>query len=143
MVWPASVKVITPPNTHVNMELLLSVGIFASSTVGAPGTHGAGVEGVQGIGVSTPSAAAVAAATAGLAGEVHIAKGRIFTKGILSMMLASGVWVSTALVGNTTSELGAVPKLHVMDAPIQHCKAMAMPPSLGLVFYEIGGARGR
>jgi len=50
------------------------VGISPSITVGAPGTHGATVAGMHGIGVSTPIAAAVAAATIGFAGDMHIAK---------------------------------------------------------------------
>ena len=43
-------------------------------TVGQPGTHGAGMLGTQGIGVNTPPAAAVADATCGLAGLLHIPK---------------------------------------------------------------------
>jgi hypothetical protein len=39
------------------------------------------VTGIHGIGVNTPKAAVVAAATVGLANELHIAKGRIFKKG--------------------------------------------------------------
>jgi hypothetical protein len=36
------------------------------------------------------------------------------------MMLASGIsLVKTRFVGKTTSELGATPKLHIIDAPIQ------------------------
>jgi len=67
------------------------VGALSNSTVGAPGTHGAGVAGTQGIGVNTPSAAAVAAATAGFAGELHIPNGMMLTIGTWSMMFASGI----------------------------------------------------
>lgn len=81
-------------------------------TVGEPTIHGAGVTGTQGMGVKTPRAAAVAAATVGLDGELHIPKGIIFTSGLLSMILASGGPVSTRFCGSTTSELGATPKLH-------------------------------
>jgi hypothetical protein len=73
--------VITPPQLHINMEELLSSGTFPMSTVGDPGTQGAVVTGTQGIGVKTPKAAAVAAATEGLAGELHIPKGMMFTMG--------------------------------------------------------------
>ena len=52
---------------HMSTEELSSVGKLSSRTVGAPGTHGAGVLGMQGIGVRTPRAAAVAAATIGFA----------------------------------------------------------------------------
>jgi hypothetical protein len=74
--------------------------------------QGAGVTGVHGIGVKTPKAAAVAAATAGFAGDEHIPKGRMFTNGLLSMMFASGVPVSVRFCGSTTNALGATPKLH-------------------------------
>jgi hypothetical protein len=37
---------------------------------------------MQGIGVSTPNAAAVAAATAGLAGDIHIPNGMMFVMGM-------------------------------------------------------------
>ena len=38
------------------------------------------------------------------------------------MMLASGTWlVNTRLVGSTTSELGAAPKVHIIEAPMQTC----------------------
>lgn len=59
--------------------------------VGLPGTHGATVIGVQGAGVGTPRAAAVAAATAGLAGQEHRPKGHMLANGLLSMMLAAGI----------------------------------------------------
>ena len=81
-------------------------------TVGEPGTQGPGVFGMQGIGVRTPSAADVAEATVGFAREMHIPNGRIFTKGALSMMLASGVPVFTRWIGNTTKLLDASPNVH-------------------------------
>src|SRR5215831_5600350 len=56
-----------PNHMHMSVLVLSSVGVLPSGTVGAPGTQGAVVAGRHGIGASTPSAAAVAAATAGLA----------------------------------------------------------------------------
>ncbi len=88
-----------------------------TNTVGEPGTQGAAVTGIQGIGVSTPSAAAVAAITVGLAIEVHMPKGKIFTIGLLSMILAIGIDVITRFTGSTISALGAAPKLHFKTAP--------------------------
>lgn len=73
---------ITPAQVHISVEVLLSAGILPSSTVGDPTIHGAGVTGTQGIGVSTPIAAAVAAATAGLVGVIHIPNGIILTIGM-------------------------------------------------------------
>ena len=64
----------TPPYTHISLLVLFRSGLLHTRTVGAPGTQGAGVTGVQGIGVSAPIAAAVAAATAGLARLEHIPK---------------------------------------------------------------------
>ena len=46
-----------------------------------PGDHAEVVTGMQGCGVSTPIAAAVAAATCGLACVWHIPKGAMFTIG--------------------------------------------------------------
>src|SRR5579871_2013392 len=109
---------------HMSLALLSSAGMLPISTVGAPGTQGAGVAGTQGIGVNTPRAAAVAAATVGFAGDEHMPKGMILTSGLLSMMFASGVLVSTRLAGNTTRLLGAAPKLHCNIEPMFTCKAI-------------------
>jgi len=101
-----------------SIDELLRAGKFPGSTVGDPGVQGAGVTGTQGIGVRTPKAADVADATVGFAREVHIPKGIMLVMGMLSMILASGVWVKTLFLGRTTSELGARPKLHCNVAPI-------------------------
>ncbi len=107
----------TPPQRHMQVQVLFRAGRLARRTVGEPGVQGAGVLGMHGMGVSTPSAAAVAAATAGLAGDMHIPKLAIFTSGWLSMMVAAGVRSSTLLVGNTFSVLGATPNGHINRAP--------------------------
>jgi hypothetical protein len=101
--------------------------MLAMRTVGEPGAHGAGITGIQGIGVNTPEAAAVADATVGLAKDEHIPKGMIFTIGLLSIMFASGVPVNTRLMGRTTKELGARPKLHLSVAPEHTCRAIIYP----------------
>jgi len=89
---------------------LFKAGMFAIITVAEPGVHGAGITGVQGIGVRTPNAAAVAAATAGLAGERHIPNGGIFANGLKSIMLAAGCPSAIVLFkGSTTKVLGATP----------------------------------
>ena len=70
---------------------------------------------MQGIGVSTPKAAAVAAATVGLARDMHIAKGGMLVMGCISWMVAvGGPDAKVFLTGNTTSALGAAPKLHII-----------------------------
>ncbi len=73
---------ITPPQLHMHFDTLSSAGMLAIRTVGAPTTHGDDVAGTQGIGVRTPSAAAVAAATVGFAGELHMPNGMMFTSGL-------------------------------------------------------------
>jgi len=122
VISPGMMMLMTPAHMHISVDVLSSVGISASKTVGAPGTHGATVMGMQGIGVNTPIAAAVAAATIGFAGDMHMANGMMLTIGMKSMMLASGTSsVITMLVGNTTSELGAMPMVHINIAPMQTC----------------------
>jgi len=106
----------------MSLELSLSAGMLATGTVGEPGAHGAGVTGIHGIGVNTPSAADVAAATVGFAIELHIAKGIMFTIGILSMIFAIGIVVLTLFLGRTVKELGAAPKLHLIIAPLHTIK---------------------
>lgn len=75
---------ITPAQLHMSVLMSSNDGWLPSITGGetAPGIHGVIVIGRHGIGVRTPNAAAVAAATIGLAGLMHIPKGIIFTNGI-------------------------------------------------------------
>ncbi|MGA1985272.1 MAG: hypothetical protein ABSG72_03295, partial [Candidatus Sulfotelmatobacter sp.] len=84
VISPGMTMLMTPAHMHISVEVSSSVGMSASITVGAPGTHGATVMGMQGIGVSTPIAAAVAAATIGLAGDIHTPNGMMLTIGMLS-----------------------------------------------------------
>lgn len=109
---------ITPPQLHINFESFCSAGMLPTSTVGDPGAHGAAVTGTQGIGVSTPIAAAVAAATCGLAGQLHMPNGMTLTIGALSMIVAAGAPDMTHAVGSTFKEEGATPKLHCNMVPV-------------------------
>ncbi len=129
LVCPGLLICMTPPKLHMSLLLLLSAGILAIRTVGQPGAHGAAVIGVQGIGVNTPSAAAVAAATAGFAGELHMAKGNIFINGMLSIMFAKGMLFKTIFLGSIISELGAAPKEHAIIAPPQTASPIHITPS--------------
>src|SRR6201987_1598876 len=98
---------------HIRVLVLSNVGFPPSITVGARGPQGDVVTGMHGIGVSTPNAAAVAAATAGFAGDMHMPNGMIFTSGTWSMMFASGCSaVFTRLTGSTVRLLGATPMVH-------------------------------
>ena len=78
---PGNVILITPAQLHMHLDVLSSIGWPPSITVGAPGTQGAEVAGMHGIGVNTPMAAAVAAATAGFAGDMHMPNGVMFAIG--------------------------------------------------------------
>ena len=106
-----------PPQRHIHVQVLFKAGILPMSTVGEPGVQGASVLGTHGMGVNTPRAAAVAAATSGLAGDMHIPKEEMFTSGWLSMMVAAGVPSRVSFVGNTLSVPGATPNGHISIAP--------------------------
>lgn len=106
------------------MQVLSMAGIFPYMTVGTPGVHGV-VTGTHGIGVRTPRAAAVAAATVGLDGVVHIPNGAIFTIGAKSMMVAAGIFETLTIdVGSTVNVEGATPNGHINAAPETTCWAM-------------------
>ena len=110
---------ITPAQLHMHLDVLSSIGCLPSMTVGAPGTQGEEVAGMHGIGVSTPNAAAVAAATIGFAGDMHMPKGMIFTKGIWSMMFAATCLPTMVrLIGRTERTDGAIPIVHISCAVI-------------------------
>lgn len=109
----------TPAQVQKSLQESFNAGFLLISIVTTPGTHGAGMTGIQGWGANTPMAAAVAAATAGFTRDVHKPKGNIFTRGILSMMVAAGIReVFTRFVGRMVSVEGAVPKVHMMVPPI-------------------------
>lgn len=72
-----------PPYEHTSVAVWVRHGIEAIKTE-FEGVHVPTVAGTHGIGVSTPSAAAVAEETAGLAIDVHIPQGVIFTRGAAS-----------------------------------------------------------
>ena len=100
----------------MHFEVLLRAGIPPIIHVGEPGTHGA-VTGMHGMGVSTPKAAAVAAATAGLAIDIQTPKGGMLVIGTQSMILAAGVPAMVLLIGSTARTEGATPKEHIIIAP--------------------------
>jgi hypothetical protein len=88
-------------------------------TVGEPGAQGAGMTGRHGPGVNTPSLAAVAAATAGFAIELHIPNGGMFAMGMLSAIVATSwlpAWTGGPF-GITVSDMGATPMVHIIMAP--------------------------
>jgi hypothetical protein len=97
----------------------INAGCPSTNTCILPPIQGVVTAGKQGIGVSTPKAAAVAAATVGLAGDVHIPKGIIFTIGAKSIILPRcRLPVMTVRAGLTTSAEGAMPKEQVIKADV-------------------------
>lgn len=126
LVVPGLVTWITPAHMHISFALLFNAGFPPMSTVGDGGTHGAVVAGMHGIGVNTPRAAAVAAITVGLEGELHIPNGMMFVIGMLSMIVAAGFpSISTGgPCGITTNTDGAMPKEHASWALMTTGRAM-------------------
>jgi hypothetical protein len=109
--------VMTPPHAHMHVHVDVNAGMLPICVSAAPGTHGPVTTGMHGAGVSTPMAADVAAATAGLDGVVHIPNGGMFVIGTMSCTVPAGLpSTSTRFVGNTLSVDGAMPKLHVSVA---------------------------
>lgn len=116
---PGTATLITPPYAHAHLALLSNAGIRATSTLGDGGTHGAGSTGVQGIGVRTPSAAAVADATAGFSRLEHTPNGAMLRNGTLSLTFAMGAAPTIGRpIGSTVSVDGRAPKLHCSIAPL-------------------------
>jgi len=115
--WPGNPIWITPPQEHIHLEVLLRAGIPPIMQVGEPGTHGA-VTGMQGMGVRTPRAAAVAAATVGLAMDMHIPKVGMLVIGTQSIIVAAGAPAIVLFIGRTFRTEGATPKVHIIMAPV-------------------------
>ena len=126
MVVPAKLIVITPPNAQLHIEELFNAGLPPTIMVGEPGAQGATVLGMHGPGVSTPSAAAVNEAVAGLARLLQSPNGKMFTNGLLSMMLAAGLFsnITGGPVGTTSRVPGASPNEQAMEAVATTCWPM-------------------
>jgi hypothetical protein len=88
-VWPGIPIEIVPAHEHWHVDGAVSTGTPPSTTAVDPGAQTPMGTGRQGIGVCTPSAAAVAAMTAGFAGELHIPNVGMFAIGIASAMVAT------------------------------------------------------
>jgi hypothetical protein len=117
-VWPGDVTLIWPAHAHEHVDAAVTTGWPPTSTFGEPGVQGPRMTGAHGIGVSTPSAAAVAAATAGFAGERHIPNVGTFSSGTESVIAAAGrEQPRTRASGSTTSALGAAPIVQASCAP--------------------------
>jgi hypothetical protein len=113
------VIVMTPPNEQTQVEPETNAGLPPIVVRGAVGIQVPAIAGTHGIGVRTPSAAAVAAATVGLAMLEHIPNGAILTIGTMSLIAAAGrPSMVTLLIGKMFSVVGAKPKEHWSSAPV-------------------------
>src|SRR5262249_34335672 len=108
---------IMPPHAHISFESLVSAGSPPTRTLGVPGVQGPAGARRHGMGVSTPGAAAVAAATAGFDGRLHMPNGGTFTIGATSAMLAAGPVHIGRPIGSTLSADGATPPVHIRSPP--------------------------
>lgn len=118
-IWPSVVKDICPNQVHMFMHDFVSAGMFCMSKSGLPGIHGVVTAGRQGAGVKTPIAAEVAAITAGLVGAEHMPNEGMFVMGMKSMMLpCCRPPIITVRDGLTVRGQGAIPKVHVISAPV-------------------------
>jgi hypothetical protein len=110
--------VTAPPQAHVQVLSAVSSGKPRFRAIGAPGAQGDVSAGMQGCGVGTPPAAAVAARTIGLAGDMHSPKVLMFDVGTKSATVAKGAPLTLpGAAGATTSAHVAAPILHVSVAP--------------------------
>lgn len=111
--WPGAIGAIIPPYEHINLEVKSITGNVLIITCTVAGVHGAVVFGKQGPCCTAPRLAAIIAATAGFAGLLHITKGIILTKGLLSIIVPSGRNAPvTMLIGKTVNGEGATPIVH-------------------------------
>lgn len=98
---------ITPVYAQISFDSCVRIGAVLAIQVGFPTIHGAGVIGIQADGA--PSAAI----TAGLSGLLQDPNGKIFIKGLLSRIFATGrLLIMILLSGNTPNGIGAVPNEH-------------------------------
>ncbi len=125
---------ILPPKLHIRLPSCSRQGEPPISTIGLVGIQVPAQAGIQGMGVRTPIAAAVAAATCGFAIEMHIPKLVTFAIGIESFMVAAGFPPIMTLICEVTFSMdGALPKVHIMDAPAHTNKPILisiLPPLL-------------
>src|SRR5947209_3101617 len=111
-----------PCHAHWQVAVWSNAGTPQTVT-GAGGSHGSEVAGTHGAGVNTPSAAVVAACTAGLTGELHIPNVMMFVSGTKSVTTARGASGGDAVAtcggpGVRASSEGLAPISHASCAPL-------------------------
>jgi hypothetical protein len=123
LVWPAELTVIEPAQPHEHCDESSRAATPPMVTDEDPGLHGPTTRGTHGCGVSTPIAADVAEATAGLEREVHIPKGGMLAA-VVSVTTPTGEPVVTS-VPVAANEEGVVPIEHAISAPVQTMSAIS------------------
>jgi hypothetical protein len=119
--WPALVISIMPiPHSHLILQLSIKAGWPFTSTLFLPPVQDDMITGVQGISCNFPFAAVVAAATVGLARDLHFPKGVMFITNLLSLIFAMGrPCKHTGFMGCVTPKAGcAEPIEHFNFAPL-------------------------
>lgn len=107
------------PLEHMQVAPVHRHGVPPISTLGLIGVHVPAITGMQGCGVNTPNAAAVAAATIGLARELHIANDVILTIGITSRIVPAGFDVPSTVGAEVALNVpGALPNGQESCAPV-------------------------
>jgi hypothetical protein len=108
-----------PHQEHMHLSPPQTTGPAVLSIFGFVGAQGAVTAGTHGIGVKTPAAAAVAAATDGFDGALHIPNGAMLTIGIQSVTVAIGrPHAIISPFGTTVRGVGIVPNEHMQIAPL-------------------------
>jgi hypothetical protein len=105
-----------PPNAHGHFDVNNGAGTPPTDVLTELGNHDVVGNGVQGCGVSTPDAADVAVATAGLVRLLHNPNTGILVCAATSAALAIGVDALTGLAVTPSTE-GVEPIEHWMAAP--------------------------
>jgi hypothetical protein len=119
-----------PHHMHWRVEDGCNAGAPPACIFGEPPFHGKVVTGMQGMGVSTPKAAAVAAATCGLAGDAQTPKGEMLTSGAMSYTFAArvgGRTFRTPGVPNEQLQPSTAPEVTIGSAFAGCANALAMP----------------
>ena len=122
--------VTVPPYMHMHLHSLVKQGLPFAMTVLLEGSHVPVVFGTQGCGVRTPSAAAVADATAGFARLLHIPKLWMLTMPLPSVKVPTGFpFISTVKAFVALNVDGIVPKEHFRVAPVvTNCDILSSSP---------------
>jgi hypothetical protein len=123
--WPGELTEIIPAQVHMHVEVLSRAGTPSIVTLSEPGAQGLAITGMHGCGVSTPSAALVAAATWGFAGEMHIPKvGMLAIE--MSVTTPAGIPPST-VTPVAANVAGIAPIVQVSIPPVTTSKPTGTP----------------